>query len=82
MTLFIPLSKSMLHGDPGTPEGSSTPTRPGASSIHVHVGSSSEVDTSVKDSMGTPSTHLSTSTGNDTTYEATVNRKIKNLQVK
>ncbi|XP_041459089.1 centrosomal protein of 78 kDa-like isoform X2 [Lytechinus variegatus] len=72
-------SKSIVHIEPGSPDGSSTPTRPGASSIHVHVGNSSEVDTSIKDSIDTPSTHLSTGTG--ATYEATVNRKIKNLQV-
>ncbi|XP_787261.4 centrosomal protein of 78 kDa isoform X1 [Strongylocentrotus purpuratus] len=74
-------SKSLLHVEPGSPAGSSTPTRPGASSIHVHAVSSSEFDTSVKDSMDTPSTYMSSSTGTGATYEANVNRKIKNLQV-
>lgn len=79
-------SKGMVAGDPGSPEGSSTPTRPRVSSVHVHIGSSSamssELDTSIKDSMGASFAHTSASAADEGGgQEAIVGRKMKDLQV-
>ncbi|XP_071497812.1 centrosomal protein of 78 kDa-like [Diadema antillarum] len=77
-------SQGMLPIGMESPTGSSTPSKPGGSSVHVHVGSSltsSEADTSVKDTVGTLSTQGSASVVDDSTFEARINRKMKDLQI-
>ena len=82
--MAVPMNQVVQVDSSSSPSGSTTPTKSGVTSIHVHAASStpsSEQDTSHKDtSAATPTTMMSSAREFDEQDEM-VKRKIKDMQV-